>query len=278
MDCDRYLELMSAALDGELSAGERRELDSHLAVCPECAALFEQLSGQSAALRELDCQLPAGLRERILAGLPPQEAPVKKGKVIHWKRWASLAACLVLVTVVGVLGPWNMRMGSAAPNSAAPNLAAVPDSYVGSDSSDQYRAGEPAEPNWEGLPACPFTNDRYIRVTWGSTPAAPAALILGSTVELADYLALFPDDDLSDLSEAYGDGFFAEGRLLAVVAEAGSGSVRFELDPNGLTPDSVTLLVDTPEVGTCDMAAWLILVEVDSSFDGGTALEVLFSE
>ena len=63
-----------------------------------------------------------------------------------------------------------------------------------------------------------------------------------------------------------------------MVAEAGSGSVRFELDPNGLTPDSVTLLVDAPEVGTCDMAAWLILAEVDSSFDGGTALEVLFSE
>lgn len=112
MDCDRYLELMSAALDGELSAGERRELDSHLAVCPACAALFEQLSGQSAALRELDCEPPAGLTGRVMANLPEQKKP---GKSIHWKRWGSLAACLILVAAVGILAPLGMRMGSDAP-------------------------------------------------------------------------------------------------------------------------------------------------------------------
>ena len=42
--CNEYTELISAALDGALSPGQRKELDAHLAACPECAALYKELS------------------------------------------------------------------------------------------------------------------------------------------------------------------------------------------------------------------------------------------
>lgn len=39
MTCERFEELLSAYLEGELSAPERAEVESHLAACPDCAAL-----------------------------------------------------------------------------------------------------------------------------------------------------------------------------------------------------------------------------------------------
>lgn len=72
MEHEQYIELMSAALDGEITPAERQALEAHLAVCPECAALWEDLRAQSAALRSLDCEVPEGLKARILAELPPR--------------------------------------------------------------------------------------------------------------------------------------------------------------------------------------------------------------
>ena len=310
MDCEKYLERMSAALDGECSAEERRELDSHLAACPRCADLFKALSDQSAALRELDCEPPAGLTQRIMANLPEQKKP---GKVIHWKRWGSLAACLILVAAVGILVPRSMRAGSAAPMSAYPSAALVAEepsadlrfgnsstSFGGlKDGSDAVEAKEPgAAPEASGYELAPnaaqepdfcfFDNQQTIRVSYGATPAAPSARIIGSTEELAGYLAQFgplayngegnplPMEELDALAGTYTEEFFETGRLLCVVVEASSGSTRYELDPQGLTRESVTVRVTVPEEGTCDMAAWLLVAEVGDQFQSGDTLEVLF--
>lgn len=133
MDCDKYLELMSAALDGELSAEERRELDSHLAVCPDCAQLYQNLSGQTAVMRELDCEVPADLKERIMSNLPKQEQPAKQGKVIHWKRWAPVAAAACLALVVALVPKGGIRANKAsapdayAPTADTPRSPEVPD-------------------------------------------------------------------------------------------------------------------------------------------------------
>lgn len=133
MNCDKYLELMSAALDGELSAEERRELDSHLAVCPDCAQLYQNLSGQTAVMRELDCEVPADLKERIMSNLPKQEQPAKQGKVIHWKRWAPVAAAACLALVVALVPKGGMMANKAsapeayAPAADAPRSPEVPD-------------------------------------------------------------------------------------------------------------------------------------------------------
>ncbi len=132
MDCDKYLELMSAALDGELTAEERRDLDSHLAVCPECAELYCRLTDQTAALRDLDCEVPTGLKERIMGSLPEQDKPTKKikpvrwtpktGKVIHWKRWAPVAAAACLALVIALV-PKSGISNNAAPGAQAPAAA-----------------------------------------------------------------------------------------------------------------------------------------------------------
>lgn len=324
MDCTRYEELMSAALDGGLSAGERRELDRHLAECPACAALFSELGAQCAALRELDCPFPDGLHDRILENLPeqdgiPAKAPVRK--TLCWRRWGAVAACLVLVIAAAVralpmLSAWS---GVAAPTSVAngpmadgaadgdmfdedvelpagdqfgtyvegrgapaqrsgaspetvedggaadgENAEPAPVPYAAQEGSDAF-AGEP-EHYW-------FANDQYLRVAYGYTPE-PGARIIGSAQSLEEFSEQFPFDGLLQLLPQYDEAYFETGRLLAVVVEENSGSVSHRLDPQGLLRDQVTIQVHRPQIGTCDMAAWLILAEVDAMFDDGDGLSV----
>ena len=309
MDCTKYTELMSAVLDGECTAEERRALAAHLAVCPECAALFEILSANAKAARELDCELPAGLKERILNNLPAQEQPKKQGKVIHWKRWIPVAAAACLVLVVSLM-PFTSRGGNAAPEMA--NAEPASSSYLfdhskagAADGSHSYGvAADPAAPGAytpaeapespSAEPAAPaepahywMGNQQVIRVHYGATPA-PGAQIVGSVESLKEYLSGFdslmwdgegntiPIAELEALTATYTEEYFRTHRLLCVVIESGSGSNRYEFAPQGLYRDSVTVLQHIPEVGTCDMAAWLLIAEVDTMFDDGDTLEVNF--
>lgn len=106
MDCDRFLELLSARLDGALTEEEKRELEEHLAVCPDCRTVGAQLSALQGAFPELEeaATAPEGFTQGVMDRIRASEAP----KVIPlWKRpqvraLAGLAACLVLA--VGLYG------------------------------------------------------------------------------------------------------------------------------------------------------------------------------
>ena len=54
--------------------------------------------------------------------------------------------------------------------------------------------------------------------------------------------------------------------------ESGSGSIRYEA--LSVTDGVVTVRAIVPEYGTCDMAAWLIVIELDEMLDDGSTLDV----
>ena len=313
MTCEQALEAMSAALDGELSAEERKELDEHLNTCPECAALMDELSGQSLLLRQLDCDVPAGLDARILSALPEQPRPAaKKGKITHWRRWSTLAACLILALWGGSALTNSLRMGSTGADAAANSMAAQPDAdapsgdtgeapddslmaYSGNTETD--RGGGSADPGEEAGDSVggqdPFiessaatkygtgsvapaleNNVLYLRVQWSEGLDAPAAQLVsgaGELTALADSLGID-----SDALAGYDDNFFEEHRLIAVTLTESSGSVSHTV--SGLEPTEdgwqVDILRSVPEAGTCDMAAWLILVETGLNVNDGDVLTV----
>jgi len=254
MSCEQYLDLISARLDGELTQSEEAALTAHLNECSACRAIAQQMQGLHSAL---DCvgevEAPAVLAQNVMAQIKKEKRHSRRRLV---RQLAGLAACLVLC--VGVV-----RITDAA----------------NSERDRQRTASEPAplaltrtEPDHYS-----FSNDQYLRVTYGSTPAAPAARIIGSAQSLSDFLAQFPENDLSALTESYPETFFRTGRLLTVLVEEPSGSNRHKLQEQGLLADSVTVIRQIPEVGTCDMAAWLILAEVDDSFSDGDLLAVSFT-
>lgn len=80
------------------------------------------------------------------------------------------------------------------------------------------------------------------------------------------------DFDASRLSSAYDEAFFAERSLLVFPLSAESGSICYRnpgvsYDEN---TDTLTVTIETciPEVGTCDMASWLLLVPLEADAAG----------
>lgn len=100
MACDQFLELLSARLDGALIEAEERELEEHLAACPDCRAVGAQLSALQGAFPELEEDAPPegfarGVMDRIRASEVPKIIPLWKRP--QFRALAGLAACLVLV-------------------------------------------------------------------------------------------------------------------------------------------------------------------------------------
>lgn len=112
MACDRYLELFSARLDGALTEAEERELEEHLAVCPDCRAVGAQLSALQGAFPEMEEVLvpegfARGVMDRIRAENPKKVIPLFKRPQV--RALAGLAACLVLaVGLYGASRPRNL--------------------------------------------------------------------------------------------------------------------------------------------------------------------------
>ena len=111
MDCDRYSELLSARLDGALTEEEKRELEEHLAACPDCRAVGAQLSALQGAFPELEEAATApegfvqGVMDRIREEASPKVIPLFKRPQV--RALAGLAACLMLV--VGIYGISQLR-------------------------------------------------------------------------------------------------------------------------------------------------------------------------
>jgi anti-sigma factor RsiW len=107
MNCEEVNVLLHALIDGELDAGHAREVEAHIASCPDCAAqLREFLEFRKkltpAALR---FAAPAGLRSRIEGKLPaPRVAVASRRSVIKGfalgATTSALAASGLLVMVM----------------------------------------------------------------------------------------------------------------------------------------------------------------------------------
>ena len=150
--CQQRLEQMSAALDGELSPPERRELDRHLAACPDCAQVFDLLSRQSQALRALDVSAPEGLTHSILSRLPRQ-TPAPRPR----RRWAGPALCAALLLAVGLpaavrLLPEMGRSGSSAAPEAAMAQSLHNTAEAAPETANPRTTGGGSEPAEAGAP------------------------------------------------------------------------------------------------------------------------------
>lgn len=114
MACDQFLELLSVRLDGALTEEEERELEEHLAVCPDCRAVGAQLSALQGAFPELEENAPPegfarGVMDRIRASEAPKIIPLWKRP--QFRALAGLAACLVLVA--GLYGAGHFQRKAA---------------------------------------------------------------------------------------------------------------------------------------------------------------------
>lgn len=119
--CAAMQELISRLLDGDLDAAEQAALAEHLAVCPECKALYEAFSAVSGALEEQQEEPPERLHENVMAAVR-RDAMGKRNRRAR-RRWgALLSAAAVAALAIGLR--FGLNRAPAALNMTAVDFAA----------------------------------------------------------------------------------------------------------------------------------------------------------
>ncbi len=149
-ECEKYQEMISAMLDGELSPAESEALIEHMSSCAECRELYELLSAVTASpVWELP-EVPEGLHEHIMSGVRAHAGEQRRRELMHRLRpWAVAAACLVLIVGVVLGVPRSFRAGSSAPPSALNTAASANDSAAPADAAApaEYEAAGQSGPS-----------------------------------------------------------------------------------------------------------------------------------
>ena len=124
-DCEKYLDLISAYIDGELPEQDRADLESHLASCENCRALYDTLTAVSEDMRSDLADPPEDLVENVMAGIraengyPLADARPRKRRTVI-RRAALAAACLaVVILAVPTLSKFG-HMGKSGADNASP--------------------------------------------------------------------------------------------------------------------------------------------------------------
>ena len=176
--CEAYWELISASLDGALTPEEQAQLDAHLSECPDCRAMWEQLSGLEPELMELDAPSD-GFADRVMAevGQTEQEIPFtnlpqnrKVGKESlkqvgkWWKSIGALAACCLFLLGGGWFVTHMWRAGSSG--SAARNETATYSTTADAaaeDTSDAVTLPEESEQMPVVVPELKLNGQTYVQ-------------------------------------------------------------------------------------------------------------------
>lgn len=139
-NCEAYWDLISYALDGALTPEERTRLEEHLAVCPDCRALLEQMQAMQGEMPGVE-EAPAGFAGDVMAAVAETEQDIpftnlsqnrdihKEGReqVRAWwkpiKHWGAIAACCLVILGLGTMAS---RSGLLSSNNASSGSAAPP--------------------------------------------------------------------------------------------------------------------------------------------------------
>ena len=140
--CENYWEALNAFVDGECSPEEEAALRAHLADCAACREALAELTALHDGFPDWeDEEVPEGFADSVLQKIAenPQQAPKKAKRKRSSAAWASLAACLGIMVLLGTLFPGERSAGSA--NTAAP----ASDAAVTGGQAAAPQSGEPED-------------------------------------------------------------------------------------------------------------------------------------
>jgi hypothetical protein len=99
-NCDKYLDMISSYVDGELSEEEKAELLAHVERCPSCRSILHAYETIAQETGELLSDPPAELKERVMAQIGETGGRQRKNRRFVFGRYTALAACLALILLV----------------------------------------------------------------------------------------------------------------------------------------------------------------------------------
>ncbi len=153
-ECKKYQDMISCAIDGELSANERRALSHHLEQCPDCRSVYAQMQQLTTSLQQSAVEPPAALLEGVMRSIGATTPEAKKSRKKNYIRYISAAACLALVLFIGYAA---LHSGfGASKDAAAPESNTAFNRYTGGgesiglydDFADSGAVMEPTSPEF----------------------------------------------------------------------------------------------------------------------------------
>lgn len=170
--CETMEVWLSLRLDGMLEPEEERELEAHLAVCPRCRALAQELEAVHTVFPRLeDCSAPEGFAQGVMERIGALE---QKPKVVPLFRrpqvraLAGLAACAVLCIGLYRGGMLNQGVDSLEVESAGASLDAATYEPADPSAADQNTAAPETE---ESATSSEEQKDTAVRVAPDPAPA-----------------------------------------------------------------------------------------------------------
>ena len=123
------------------------------------------------------------------------------------------------------------------------------------------------------------TNTKYIRTNYVSGTHGKT-YVIESLEELEEYYnankekynlghreKVYSDTTIgfADAIEEYDEEFFKNHNIVLVLLTASSGSIRYKVENINLNDGvmEINITKKTPEIGTCDMAGWHIIIETE---------------
>lgn len=145
-ECEKYQEMISAMLDGELGPAESEQLIEHMSSCAGCREFYELLSAVTGPSAWELPEPPNALHEHIMSGVRQHTGQQRrKARIQRLRPLAATAACLVLIAGVVFGVPRFFRAGSSAPatfnTTAAANNAAPADAAAPAQAEDNTASG-----------------------------------------------------------------------------------------------------------------------------------------
>ena len=196
MNCEQIYELLSARLDGALSAEDEARVQAHLNACPDCRRLYEAMASIEKKTAELAVPAPEGLKRGVMYRIR-QESGKQKKKRGYWGAgtgFGLIAAVLVLLVGTGVI------------RLPRPQTAAKASAGGATVSHPSPSAEKPAQPAEETLAfALPQADGSDSSTGYFFSPGS----LVASAVQAPDSTAA-PDSDLNSpgegSSESSGEG------------------------------------------------------------------------
>lgn len=178
---------------------------------------------------------------------------------------AALALCTALCIVAAV--HWPRAEATKKPETAEKPDTTTPGAPDPGTTAPGFTPGNILPLDMRSLGFCA----QYLRTDgYHSGVRYPQVIVIHSAAELSEYYEANKDRyNLSGFPaacEKYDETYFNDRVLVMVLVEAGSGSVRYQVTDvarTGVNRDMLSIAIDVmvPEVGTCDMAEWHILIE-----------------
>ena len=130
-NCEKYLDLISAYVDGEVTDTEKTEIEAHLEECAECRSILEAYRAISEEVAFDTEEVPEGFADGVMAKVSSYEKKVKNRRNFGIAgRYVGIAACIAIILVAFPRMP-HLGCGASMDNAkeSAP-AAGVADAVV----------------------------------------------------------------------------------------------------------------------------------------------------